>query len=616
MKPLKKVLFEIYKNFKLIFRNWSSLVLIIIAPLLLILLVGYSLSSDSLHDIKIGVAAPATLDLAEFQKNITGAAQIIKYGQIESCLEDMALANTHICLEITGDMKPKGDELPTGEVKFYYDNTRMKMTLPLMTQIKDFFGLTSEKISLISTQTIFDNLQNFVGYLNQRINDLEDSKKEAESIRQDLIERREQLVKVRGDFKPKYLAVKAVQKDVHKYSSSLTNSTDALIDSLDQLKSAIQTAEQSASVVSNPLSGLNAFNASLPNITLPNASLPNISLPNLTLPNITIPNITLPRAPKNVTIGNYVLNISSSELENQIDSVKSKTVVTRNEVSNVTRTFDDAVKQLDDIDALLEGEINRTDNYIVKINQSVKKMDAIIAEARGKLKEISRFDSSDAEKIVKPISQEFQQLKQGVKGVQLAFPILLTTVIVFISLLFANIITLLEIYNRAYTRNILAPVNDLLYTSGMALTNFIVVFFQICILLLVAQFKFNVDIAGHVWQILPIVIIMVFIFVFIGMIIAYLSGNIQTSILITTFVALAFFLLSDLLNTLEAMPILAAAVAKLNPVVVANAMFRKIIFFDVSLSGQISQLAVLLAYMAVAFIVLVLISKRKNKKRF
>ncbi len=605
MKPLKKILFEIYKNFKLIFRNWSSLVLIIIAPLLLILLVGYSLSGDKLHGINVGVVAPDTLDLAEFQRNVTDVAQIIRYNQIDSCLEDMALANAHICLEITGEIKPKEDELPAGEVKFYYDNTRMKMTLPLMTQIKDFFGLTSEKISLISTQTIFDNLQNFVGYLSGRIDDLEESKKEAESIRQDLIERREQLVKVRNDFRPKYLAVKAVQKDVRKYSDSFTNSTDSLIGSLDQLKSAIKVAEQSASIISNPV---------LPNITLPNASLPNITLPNITIPSI--PNITIPRAPKNVTIGNYILNISSSELEGQIDYVKSKTVVTRNEAANVTRTFDDAVKQLDDIDALLEGEIKRTDSYIVKINQSVEKMDAIIAEAREKLKEISRFGSSDAEKIVKPITQEFLQLRSGVKGVQLAFPILLTTVIVFISLLFANIITLLEIYNKAYTRNILAPVNDLLYTAGMALTNFIVIFFQVCILLLVAQFKFNVDIAGHIWQMLPVAIIMIFIFVFIGMIVAYLSNNIQTSILITTFVALAFFLLSDLLNTLEAMPIIAAAVAKLNPVVVANAMFRKIIFFDIPLSALTAELAVLLAYLIATGVLLVCVSKRKNKRRF
>lgn len=605
-----KTLFEIYKNFKLIFRNWSSLVLIIIAPLLLILLVGYSLSGETLHDINIGVIAPDTLSLDEFQQNVTGIAVITKYNDVNSCLADMVLQRSHICLEITGEFNSEGgdtnaNEIPSGDVKFYYDNTRMKTTLPLMTQIKDFFGLTSERISLISTQTIFDNLQNFVGYLSGRIDDLEESKKEAESIRQDLIERREQLVKVRNDFRPKYLAVKAVQKDVHKYSDSFTNSTDSLIGSLDQLKSAIKVAEQSASIISNPV---------LPNITLPNASLPNITLPNITIPSI--PNITIPRAPKNVTIGNYILNISSSELEGRIDYVKSRAVVTRNEAANVTGTFDDAVKQLDDIDALLEGEIKRTDSYIVKINQSVEKMDAIIAEARGKLKEISRFDSSDAEKIVKPITQEFLQLRGGVKGVQLAFPILLTTVIVFISLLFANIITLLEIYNRAYTRNILAPVNDLLYTAGMALTNFIVVFFQVCILLLVAQFKFNVDIAGHIWQILPVIIIMVFIFVFIGMIVAYLSNNIQTSILITTFVALAFFLLSDLLNTLEAMPIIAAAVAKLNPVVVANAMFRKIIFFDIPLSALTAELAVLLAYLIATGVLLVCISKRKNKRRF
>ncbi|MDP2749713.1 MAG: ABC transporter permease [Nanoarchaeota archaeon] len=624
---IAKIPNEILKNFKLIFRNWSSLALIILAPLVLILLVGYSFSGEKLHDIKIGVVASDNLDLSELQRNVTGIAEIVRYETISGCLLDMALEESHICLEVTGNLSQAGasnSEIPTGEVKFYFDNTRMKTTLPLLTQIKDFFGLTSERISLVSTQTVLDNLQNFISYLSQRIDDIESAKTEAETIRLDLIDRRKQLVKVRDDFRPKYLAVKSFQTKVHKNLNSFTNSSDSLIKSLDDLETATDYLQDKI-FINTSLNLLNKsislpFNNSLNNsLNLPFNNSLNLSL----LQNFSN---SLSNSLENALDFNFsslaptpfksqVTNISVSEIKSQIISVRGKVNATSEDIKNITVSLDDAIAQLDAIDALLEGEIARTDRYIVKIDQSVKRIDAIVKESRSKINEISKFDSSLAQKLIKPITQSFQQLKSGVKNIQLAFPILLTTVIVFISLLFANIIALLEIYNKAYTRNILAPVDDVIYTIGIALTNFIVVSFQIFVLLLVAQFSFKIAIASHIWSMLPVLILLVFIFVFLGMIIAYISNNIQTSILITTFGALVFFLLSDILNALESMPKPAAIVAMYNPVVIANSMFRKILFFDIPLKYMTFELGLLFLYAVITFILLVLISKKKNKQR-
>ena len=189
-----KILFELYKNFKLIFRNWSSLLLIVLAPLFLILLVGYSFSSDTLHDIKIGVNAIGDIDLDEFAQNVSSFGKVIEYNNTERCLIDLALQRNHLCLEIIGSFTAEKGEIPTGEVKFYYDNTRKKISLMLLSELKDYFGLTSERISLISTQEIFDNIQQFLNYINEGIEDMDDIKFQAEQIEDDLRQRKKDLM--------------------------------------------------------------------------------------------------------------------------------------------------------------------------------------------------------------------------------------------------------------------------------------------------------------------------------------------------------------------------------------------------------------------------------------
>lgn len=604
MKAIKKLLYELYKNFKLIFRNWSSLVLIILAPLLLILLVGYSMSGDSLHDIHIGVVAQDNIDLSEFQKNITGMAELEKYSNLASCLGDMALAKTHICIAIEGNLTPEGgDTLPNGKVDFYIDNTRMKISLPLLTQIKDFFGITSERISLVSTETIFDNLQNFLGFLNDRIDDMEEAKNEADSIRLDLIERRKQLVDVRDDFKPKYLLVKKFQKEVHTYADMTENATSEFFTAFD-------TIEAKNNEIRQALANLSA--------TLDNASSQMKNL-NLTQLNMTYSNMTLTPSDINLSLvfeSMDLLNNAVDEAGNDVAGIKESANKTFELMNNATAALDGVVAELDRIDELLESEINRTDKYIEMINASVAKMDVVLADSRAKIKEVSRFDSSITEQLIRPLTQSFTKVRTGVEDIQLAFPVLLTTVIVFISLLFSNIITLLEIYNKAYTRNILAPVNDLVYTAGLALTNFIIIIFQIGVLLAVAQLSFGMAITSHLGSVLLVAILLTLTFIFIGMIIGYLSSNIQTSILISTFTALIFFLFSDMLNALEAMPKFAALIASYNPVVIANAMFRQIMFFNIPLQFMIKDLMILAAYCILTGGLLLLVSKIKNKKRF
>jgi ABC-type multidrug transport system permease subunit len=555
-----KIFFEIYKNFKLIFRNWSSLLLIILAPLFLILLVGYSFSADTLHGIGIGITSTESMDLTDFAENVSSFAEIQEYDKIRDCVVDMALEKNHICLEITGSFTVRKGEIPTGEVKFYYDNTRKQTTLLLLTEMKDYFGLTSEKISLISTQEIFDNLQNLLIFIEDRLDDIDDVKEQSQQIKSDLKERKVQLIDVRNKFTPRYQQVKSAQTQIQVYQNSLNQSSQSMFQAIESLK--------------GPLNDIKSDNTT-----------------------------------------SVALLLAISQLETSIDSLSYTTNLTIQQINNVTAQIDEVVGELDAINKLLNDEIERTDKYIELIDDSVKKIESTATEARQKMEDFSRLDPSFASRLVKPITQSFEPLVKDVKDVQLAFPMLLTVVIIFISMLFSNMIALLEIHNRAYIRNILAPVNDFIYTSGMALTSFIVISAQVAVLLVLAQTRFGVEIVSRIWSVVPIVAVLIFVFIFIGMTVAYISKNMETSILLSTVLALGFFLFSNALNALEAMPVIAAYVAFFNPVVAVNSMFRMIFFFNVSLSQMPYHLILMIFYLLGTCYLLIKVSKKKNRQR-
>ena len=555
-----RLLFEIYKNLKLIFRNWSSLLLIVLAPFLLILLAGYSFSGEQLHDIKIGVHAQEDLDLGDLAKSVSGFGEVFRYESADRCIRDMIDEKVHICLDIKGSLSVKGGEIPSGEVVFYYDNTRKRISLLLMSEIKDYFGLTAEQISLISTQEIISSMQNLLVFLNERIDDVDSVKNESEKIMSDLEVRKQRLIVLRDDFEPRYLVVKSVQADFNSNKRALDNQSESLLESLEGLRDIIAEIDQN---ISN-------------------------------------------------TTG---LDLALLDLEGQIAGLESSANTTVEQVNNISDSLNLAVAELDEIDLILNQEINMTDEYILLINNSVQRIDNISSEAKSKMSGLSEINPSLAGRIAKPITQSFKALVGEVKDIQLAFPILLSTVIIFISMIFSNIITSLEINNKAYTRNILAPVNDITYTAGLAVTNFLVVSFQVAVLLAVAQLNFGIEVTSHLGEIIPISVVLILIFVFIGMVLAYMSKTIQTSILSSTFLALAFFLFSDALNALEAMPQLASKIAVFNPVVIVNSMLRKVLFFDISISGLQAQAGLLIIYMAAAALLLVIVSKIKNKQR-
>jgi ABC-2 type transport system permease protein len=190
---------------------------------------------------------------------------------------------------------------------------------------------------------------------------------------------------------------------------------------------------------------------------------------------------------------------------------------------------------------------------------------------------------------------------------------MIAIIVIFISILFANIVTLSEVNSKAFFRNLLAPVNRLTFVFGLVLTTLVIVFFQILVLLLVGQFSFGIDVFTSFGSLALIIVLLSLFFLMLGMIIAILIRSEQSSVLTTTFVALGFFLFSNSVTPIEIMPKIAGFFASANPYVIATTAFRKVLIFGLGPQLLLPELLQLGAYLIVGLIVLILVSRRKLK---
>ena len=602
-----KIVNEVVKNFSIIFRSWVSLVLLVLGPLGLILLIGFTFGSQDIHSAKIGMVSGENVIPQSLLQNLTALAEVRQYAGVDECITDLKRGELHLCMEVSGE-QDGSSALQRSFVKFTYDPSRAAVSSLLIKGINDLVGESSERISIESTRGILDNIQNMVSFLADKRSQVDDVVNESEQIRASLIVRRDRLAELDANFTPRYAEVKKIQQELGSQESALNSSKE----DLDK-----QIAEQRAAMLSlrsmiwlfpsvSEMTGIEGvadviIDGNTATINLLNGSAVVLNLSEQQ-PQA---RIALLLAALNGTLSD--VDNSSAELSGTVDDAYGTFASSKSRI-------DAAVGVLDILNGTLKNEIMFTNESIMKIEKGVSAIQNISADLDSSLAQFSFIDPSTAEKIINPLLQEYKEVKE-VRPIQRVFAGLLVMVLVFITLLFANILTLSEVNSAAYFRNLIAPVSTLLSPAGILLTNIFLVLFQATVLLLIAQTKFGIPVFSYAIEVYSLSLLLIVLFSLIGMGIAYFFPTAQTSILTTTFLALAFYLFSSIPTPLELMPQLAAALAQYNPVVMAEELFRKLIIYGVSITDS-QNLLILLGVYIIGAALFVLAANKKMVDRF
>jgi ABC-type multidrug transport system permease subunit len=580
---LETLFYIIRKNMRLVFRNLSSFVLLVLGPMLLIFIVGFAFSGDDLHDITIGVYAPQDVDINSVVDALASDdVGVLFFSRIDRCITSMNQSRVHICADFASDFEE------SGEVTFYYDATRYNLVRYILEYLQQQIAITSEEISLELAKEIFADIEGFVGDMENAQIQVGDLRDNALLLREDLVAMHADVVAARGQFEPSYYRIKETQASLNstalELSADYAATTDIgtvladiylLRDTLESVRTTLTAAELALAA-----SGFDtgAFFGLYANIDQAELSIQN--------------------------------TIASLESTGDLSSV------TLEETYALLDEMNTMVGYLDTIYINLLATEEALAQHIVGIDSGVENLDTLGEAFDSYIEEFSSITEEDAEKFLHPIAATFVGLPNGeeTSKIQLVFPMLLVFMITFMSVLLSNMLVLNETHSPAYFRSFLLPVSHMYFIVGLFFTNLILIGIQMIVLLLVASVSFDVTFFLNFPVFAFSLLLTIFIFVEIGMIFGYFVHSRQTSLLLSLFFSLILFFFSDIVFPIEIMPTQAAFVAQFSPLVIAEGIFRRTLFYGHGVMEQFFGFGVLGLY-AVFFGIVVVAVYYWNRSR-
>lgn len=565
---IEKLVFIVQKNLRLVFRNWTSFLLLILGPMLLILIVGYAFQGENLHDIVLGVHAASDGESSTIINALSSQeVRVVYFPQIAHCIAAMNRSEVHICADFSSDFQEGA-----GEITFYYDTTRYNLVRYILEYLQERVALTSEQISLELAEQIFADINTFVLDMQTGQTQVQELRENALLLREDLVALYENVSYARQQFEGPYFRIKETQRVLN---ATLLEAT------------ANYSASANMSVVLQDLYNIKTLLSEI-NATVAAAE----------------DSLTSFRFPHNKSrFAEVYLMISETDahLQETITALESTGNLTEVSLAQTIQLLEEVNTIVGSLDALYVQLASTEEGlavHIANIDTGVENLDGLSTSFDTYIVKFSSFGETDAEKFLHPISATFIAVpsEEIATKIQLLFPILLIFMITFISILLSNMLVLNETHSPAYFRNFLVPVADILFITGIFLTALIVVSMQIIVLLAVAHFNFGVDLLQNLSTFIFGLILATIVFVEVGMIFGYLVRQRQTSLLLSLFFSLILFFFSNIVYPLEIMPQSAAFVARFSPFVVAQDIFREVLFFGAGVSEQALQFSVMSFY--------------------
>ena len=139
----------IFKNFKLIVRNKTSILALILAPVVIIFLLGLAFNTTNIYNIRVTVYSSYYTELSDtlLDKLSTKDFSVQKTGSAKECVEMIKAGESNICLELPPDLSIDKDK--TNNIVFHVDPSQINLVWLVLDIISSEISTKSEEISLI-----------------------------------------------------------------------------------------------------------------------------------------------------------------------------------------------------------------------------------------------------------------------------------------------------------------------------------------------------------------------------------------------------------------------------------------------------------------------------------
>ena len=428
MRDANHLLLLVKKNIKLLVRSKGSLLIVILAPLLLILLIGLSYDTASNYGLVLGVLSSwSSSESTIFKESIEDIGyKVLLYNDLSDCEADLIDGYTHACVNVPDDLTVKSNEIKAVEI--IIDASRTNLAGEVQAVLDDQFQVRTQQLSEDLVHVLLDRIIETSTLLEYVASDLSDQLNIVEQLNARSISAEEQ--------------VKVVPNISYELSVSSTTATSLLEeyeDHIQQLRKHYTAVENSIETVTPTIeSKLNSLDNVITDLEDDLDSSASLSL-------------------NGIVQGIYQSEQGLGSLESELS-----------EYMNTINFVEDDLKTVNS----LVAELNS------KLSTSHKQTNILVRESK-------TLNVDNASVITDPVVVDVVPVAGGTR-LQYVFPALISMITLFLSLMLSITLVMMEKTNTASVRNRVIPVKKKLFLLSNIISTLILVMFQVTIMMLIS----------------------------------------------------------------------------------------------------------------------------------
>ena len=565
-----KIIQIIRKNIRIVVKSKSTLLTIILGPLLVMFLLGLAFDNANIYRINIGVHFNEKNNLTKsFVDKLETRFRVIEYENPEKCVESIKLETINTCIIFPENMSI--EENKTNEVQFYVDYSKINLVWMIRDVIMSSLEERSEEITQDLTNQLLEKIERIETEVKEKQPVLIEMTTINNILGENVKNMQTRLNELDTSFNSASFKVSEIKGQITKLKTLGSDSINSCNDTLTYIKSLVSSSNLSASeknsINSKIIDAQNDLNSIKSNMN----SIYNDE-------------------------NSGELNILISNLVSKISEAEKKFIEINKTLQNFSQSLDYSKTKLS------EGLLG-----IIKLQESFNKIN----------KEIKGIEIRSAEKIVKPITITIKPLSYKKTHLNFLFPTLITIVLMFVSIMLSSLMVIIEKNSPAYFRNFISPTHQSIFSIATIITTLLIVIPQFLILFLIAMLYVKTELLTSFWSSLGIAFLSIMVFTLIGMLIAQFFKREETVMIAALIISTLLLFLSNTIIPIESMNIVLARIANYSPFVVSEFLFRHSLIFQTKLASVSFQLEILCFYIIILLVLVLakdLFASRNHKR--
>ncbi len=557
MQSVNHLLLLVRKNIKLLVRSKGSLIIVILAPLLLILLIGLSYDTSSNYGLVLGVLSSwGSTESTIFQESMEDLGyKVILYPDLSECESDLIDGYTHACVDVPEDLTVKNNEIKG--VNIIIDASRTNLAGEVQAVLDEQFQVRTKELSedlvhvllerIIETSTILGSISED---LSSQLELVEDSKSHSDNAQGQL------------------MGVPDISFSLEVSSSTGVNVYEEYIEHISNIDSDFEMLESLLGSVS-------------PEVEEELADLQE----------------------------------SITELEDEIESLSSSSL------QGITQGIYDTEQQMDGLDAdinMYQSTLNFVEDDLSELQSNLVGLSTLLTTSQKQtsilVRESKTLNVDNASIITDPVMVNIVPVAGGTR-LQYVFPALISMIALFLSLMLSITLVMMEKSTSASVRNKLIPVGRKLFLISNIVSTLLLVMFQLTLMLLISTFFLDIPL-GSLTAIFVTLTLVCIVFSIIGVGIANIFTMHETAILAGISTGSLMLFLSNIFVPVEGMSLFIRDIVYFNPFVISERIIRELFIFKQGTFSQLEDLLILIFYALVLFIISLLIETANLRHKF